>query len=148
MMPDDNILVKELGISKQLMEHSQIESPFWINDKNLDNIKVYIHPPIKDTGLVYFKLYGEINPGEHYIWTAKKCARISMLNPEYIRCTDCSMDDWILSYNEREYLCNLLTDDIWNSLLYTYYNEVEYMYKNPERILYLQMPDYSKLPVK
>lgn len=141
-----NNINEEIGISLELTEHSEVEARIY-NDDEYD-WAIHIHPPTERKDIMYFKIYNNNKSGTIAQFTSDKCARISMLSPEYIQCSDCSKKEWILSKKEKEHLCKI-ADLFWKSLLIDYENELNwYTGKEHPEILNLQMPDYSKLPDK
>lgn len=142
---DDMELVKQLGISRELTEFSWTEYRV-LNDFSNYRWAIQLHPPIERNDLMYFKIYNRGIAGQLPMFTSTKCARISILSPEYIHCSDCSKEEWILNADEKNHLCEILTDKIWKNLLYHYSHEL-YAYDGRKEIVYnLPMPDYSKLP--
>ena len=148
MIKDDEEFIYELGISKELGEHSLFEAPVcFIGDctgNSHDNEIIYIHPPVnKDK--IYFQIYDDID-----ISKAKRLARISMTKPEYIHCNDCSKEEWILSEDEKDKFIPIIQSK-WECIKRIFAKEVKYE-PSYERcvdwILGLPMPDYTQLPTK
>lgn len=145
MKKDNDKLVEEMGISKELTEHSEVEARVY-NDFSEYGWIIHIHPPTERQDLIYFKIYkGFSSPAEFGLWTATDCARISMLNPEYINCSDCSINTWVLNEDERNHLCSII-NDIWDGLLFDYSQELTWL-TGTDVDLNLQIPDYTKLPI-
>lgn len=141
MIKDDEELVYQLGLSKSLHEHSQIEGRVTIN-KDIEGLtwSIYLHPSI-DIYPLQFQVYDNVD-----IFDAEKIARISMAEPKYIECGDSSKRKWILGEKEKR----LIVDDIskhWELIKYIYYDELLGIYSEDELrfILDLPMPDYTKL---
>lgn len=146
MMYDEQKLIEALGISLELKEHSQVESMIqFYEDKKW---YFYVHPPIEANGLIYFQIYNaetevESPIGPFVLYRSSKIARISMTSPEYIHCSDCSKKEWILNHEEKEYLCSIITGDMWK------YIQEDFGCESPLLIdgeLNLPMPDYMQLP--
>ena len=146
MIKDDPLLMKDLGISIELTEHTQIESPIYVDRCKF---KFYIHPPTELENIIYFKLYKGIKPGENWIWTADNCARINMLKPEYIHCSDCSIPEFILSYNEKVELMKILNSGTWDLIKHSFNDQTQFMdnYSWID-ISKLELPNYMLLPEK
>ena len=140
-------LLMEWGLSENLGESPYAEARIY-NDFSEHGWIIHIHPSELDNVSPYFKIYKNCSvPGVVSGWSAKTCARISMVSPEYIHCDDCSLESWILSHDERNHLCNIIAK-VWRFLLSSYSDELEWITGNPHlEILELQMPDYSKLPI-
>ena len=138
-MKDDMKLVHDLGISKELGEHSQIEARVADSGNNSDfKYTIYVHPSENDQ-LVYFQIYDNID-----IFDAKKIARISMLNPEYIHCNDCSKEEWILSDDEKKTLIPIIKNN-WENILFDFKDN---RWSFEDEFVWVPMPDYTKLPTK
>ena len=145
MIKDNEEFIHNLGISKELGEHSLFEAPIcFISDctgNPHDNEIIYIHPPVnKDK--IYFQIYDNIDMSK-----AKRLARISMLNPEYIHCNDCSKEEWILSEEEKDKFIPIIQSR-WENIKRIFTKEVKYEPSYEEYvnwILGLPMPDYTKL---
>lgn len=145
MKKDNAKLVKEMGISKELTEHTEVEARVY-DDFSEYGWVIHIHPPTERKDLIYFKIYkGFQCPAEVGLWTASNCARISMLKPEYINCSDSSIKSWILNKDERNHLCSIISE-IWDKLLFDYSRELTWLF-GTDTELSLVMPDYSKLPI-
>lgn len=138
-----NLINKKIGISEELTENYEVEARIY-NDDEYD-WAIHIHPPTEREDIIYFKIYNNNKSGTIAQFASDKCARISMLSPEYIKCSDCSKSEWILNKEEKDHLCKI-TNLFWKTLLNDYENEL-YSYDGNRRpeILGLQMPDYTKL---
>lgn len=140
-----------LGISKELSESPYIEARIY-NDPSEYGWYIQIHPSLKSDRLYYFKIYNkkrDVFDGIFGIHTSTKCARISILSPEYIRCTDSSKDEWFLNNDEKRHLCDIL--DIqeglyWNDILYSYEEEIKFNTDKSIQLQGLSKPDYMQLP--
>lgn len=102
--------------------------------------------------------YPHMNIYEGNMTLSKKCCRVSLLNPEYINPTDCDIDSWILSKEEKDDLVKILTSKnttnifpgiastIWECIIRGYNFELYCRTGIQESIPYNQkMPDYMKL---
>ena len=138
-MKDDMQLIHDLEISKELGEHSQIEARV-VDSGNDGNFRytIYVHPS-ENCKLVYFQIYDDIN-----IFDAKKIARISMLNPEYIHCSDCSKEEWILSEEEKRALIPIIQYN-WENILFDFKDN---RWSFEDEFAWIPMPDYTQLPTK
>jgi len=138
-----NSINEKIGISEELTEDYEVEARIY-NDEKYD-WAIHIHPPVARKDIVYFKIYNNNTKGSIAQFASDKCARISMLSPEYIHCEDCSKNEWTLNNEEKEHLCEIV-NSFWEILLTEYENEL-YSYDGKRRpeILKLQIPDYTKL---
>lgn len=148
---DSTELIDYFGLSRELTEWSQCSVPI-ASDAYKYGWRILLHPPVERNDVMYFKIYnitGECPDTLHPTCgpSSSKCARISILAPEYIICKDSTKDSWVLNDNEKVILQKILTLDVWNSLLYHYQNEIsgyEDVYGNID-ITNIPIPDYSKL---
>lgn len=136
-MKDDMQLVHDLGISKELGEHSQIEARVVDSGDDNNDFKytIYVHPSENDQ-LIYFQIYDNID-----IFDAKRIARISMLNPEYIHCNDCSKEEWILSDDEKKTLIPIIKNN-WENILFDFKDN---RWSFEDEFTLIPMPDYTQL---
>lgn len=139
-------IIKEWGISKNLGEHPEAEARIYNDFSNYGWI-VHIHP--SNTLQPYFKVYKNCSfPGKNSGWSAEYCSRISMTEPKYIHCDDCSLKEWVLDSDEKDHLCEIIKES-WSFLLSSYVDELKwYTGKEYSEIYKLPIPDYSKLPDK
>lgn len=114
---DEDNIVQAFGLSKELTEYSEVEARVY-NDHSEFKWAIHIYPPINRND-----------------------------NPEYIHCSDCSKEEWILNKKERDHLCEILTPKIWELLLFYYEEEMIGYDSRKINIANLKMPDYSKLPI-
>lgn len=150
---DDMKLVEQLGLSRELTEFSWTECRI-LNDNSDYRWIIQLHPPIERDDVMYFKIYNNLVPGQTPMLNSTKCARISLLTPKYIHCSDCSKEEWILNNNEKNHLCEILDDFYWKILLMQYQDQLEaydgrklnlYSLINDEIILNLEKPNYMLL---
>lgn len=151
-LKDNDKLVNYLGLSRELTEWSQCSVPI-ASDAYKYGWRIVLHPPVERNDIMYFKLYniaGECPDDLHPTCgpSSTKCARISITEAQYIECSDTTKNNWILNNDEKEILKQILTPDVWYSLLFHYQNEIsgyDDIYGNID-ITNLPIPDYSKLP--
>lgn len=100
--------------------------------------------------------YPHINIYEKNMTTTTKCARVSLIAPEYLYPEDCDISNWNLSINEKKILIETLQSEnitgefkgaktVWNYIIYSYNFEMMcsgYKYRLPED---LPMPNYMEL---
>ena len=150
---DDLELVNQLGLSRELTEFSWTECRI-LNDHTYMWV-IQLHPPIERDDIMYFKIYNNAIPDQVPMFNATKCARISLLNPEYIHCSDCSKEEWILNHDEKIHLCEILDNFYWKLLLIQYQDQLEaydgrnlnlYSFDGENFIPNIEKPDYMKLP--
>ena len=143
MIKDDEELVYDLGISKELGEHSQIEDRVLNIYDGIYDWCIQLHPSLKTNNKnFYFKIYNKRD-----MTSANKVARISMIKPEYIHCSDCSKEEWILSEDEKKYYIQEIQKH-WESIKLAYVNIGEYEGFDQSGLNYisnLPMPDYTQL---
>ena len=143
MIKDDDKLIHDLGISKELGEHSQIEDRVLNICDGIHDWCIQLHPSIKANNKnFYFKIYNKRDMA-----SATKVARISMTNPEYIHCNDCSKEEWVLSEEEKKYYIPEI-QKYWECIKLAYVNMGEYEGFNQSELDYisnLPMPDYTRL---
>ena len=53
---DDEVLVKELGLSRELTEFSQIDARIYNDDSEYD-WAIHVYPPIERDDVMYFVIY-------------------------------------------------------------------------------------------
>lgn len=144
---DDEVLVKELGLSRELTEFSQIDARIYNDDSEYD-WAIHVYPSIEWDDVMYFVIYDKCLVDDVKSENTKM-ARISMLTPEYITCTDSSKASWILNENERAHLYDILTADngkIWDNMKYFYAHELNCYDSRKIDLGDLVMPDYRCLP--
>ena len=144
---DDEVLVKELGLSRELTEFSQIDARIYNDDSEYD-WALHVYPPIERDEIMYFVIYDKCLIDDVRSENTKM-ARISMRAPEYITCTDSSKESWILNENERAHLYDILTADnekTWDNLKYFYAHEMNWYDDRKINLDDLAMPDYRLLP--
>lgn len=111
-----------------------------------DNNSIYVSSPTLRGDLIYFKIYN--NP---VLWKATKCARISMLDPQYVYAPDVDKRSiWILSNEEKSRLIEVFNTqtELWAKIKNEFIFQSEYENLNADFIENLQLPDYSQLPEK
>ena len=147
LMRDDDTIVKLLGISKELCELSTVESRIY-NDFSEYKWIIHIYPPYNKYDSPYFLLYDNLTVGDATFERSTKCARISMISPEYVRCSDSSKKEWILNNDEKRHLCELMSNDwIWYDLLISSYeDELKFCYGKNINMHHIKRPDYMQLP--
>lgn len=144
---DDEVLVKELGLSRELTEFSQIDARIYNDDSEYD-WALHVYPPIERDDVMYFVLYDR-SMIDDVRSDKTKMARISMLAPEYVTCTDSSKERWILNENEKAHLYDVLTENdgkIWDNMKYFYAHELNWYDSRKIDLDDLAMPDYRCLP--
>ena len=143
MIKDDDKLIHDLGISKELGEHSQIEDRVLNICDSIHDWCIQLHPSLKANNKnFYFKIYNRRD-----MTSATKVARISMTSPEYIHCNDCSKEEWILSEEEKKYYIPEIQKH-WECIKLAYVNMGEYEGFNQSEldcISNLPIPDYTQL---
>lgn len=141
---------KLYGMSKKLSEEKICCCPVYNDDSEYSWI-IAVSPLTKRNDLFYIKIYNnrEVNGELRAMWGATKCARINMKTPEYISCDDDGKESWILSKDELNHFLELMSDWMWDAILYAYKNEVS-GWDSYEHVIFdrehFPMPDYSKLP--
>ena len=152
---DDMELVESLGLSRELTEFSWTECRI-LNDHEY-MWAIQLHPPIERDDVMYFKIYNNATPGIVPMFNSTKCARISLLSPEYIHCSDCSKEEWILNEDEKNHLCKILDDFYWRVLVMQYQDQLEaydgrqlnlYSFCDDKIITNIPKPNYMLLPNK
>ena len=133
------------SLSKELSEECWCE--FIVINFNTNNkrFSIYVTPPTSGNKL-YFKVLDRD-------WNNSiKCARISLLKPEYIHCSDCELDEWILNDQEKKDLVDVLQTKIylgemtyWQYLTDQYDFQTKFLPNYNPNIINLPMPDYMKL---
>lgn len=111
------------GLSMELYEHIETlsltgrPSPSTIPEWSISSC-VNICGEIRPYMLIYHIPNME-NDGYHPYIHADKIARISMIKPEYIMCSDSSKGNWILNHKEKIILCDLFNSDkkLWSCLI-------------------------------
>lgn len=139
----------EHWLSEELTEHPDIGCTVH-NERNKYNWCIRVNPPIERNDIIYFCIYEKDNINERCCpWTADRCARISMISPYYINCSDSGLPNWILSDDQISYLVELLTRDnyrIWNNILYQYKFQLN-SWDGREISLDISLPNYYHLLV-
>lgn len=130
-------------ISRELTEHSLINIfGSWQNE----NMYIMASPPVMRHDLFYIKVFNSDD-----LFTATKVARISLLKPEYIHCSD--NPEWILNDDEKRQLIEILSAEVnnqmshWELLLLDYEAEIEFAEYDIASLNMTKwkMPDYTKL---
>lgn len=165
---DDMELVKLCGVSRELTEHTHADAVIENDYSDGYNWSIRLYTPTERDDIKYFIVYPDCITGEYPMFSSKKCARISIYSPEYIHCSDCTKEEWILNYDEKEHLCKILNTTTvklvegeyfnletldakeiktWDYLLYEY-GRTLLGYNDDIRINLkgLPMPDYMQLP--
>jgi len=148
----DDDYVREMykrGLSLELTERIEADSAAVVCvSMNNDLCSILTHPPVEKDDLIYFIIYKGVEIGVSPKSISSKCARISMLSPEYIKCSDCSKEEWILNYDEKKALCRILRDDgYWKYVLLSYMDAlISWDIGKKIDISNLPMPDYMQLP--
>lgn len=133
-------------ISKELLEIYNCDSLCAFDEES--KMCIWINPPYGKQDY-YFKVFDN-----HITESITKCARISLLKPEYIRCSD--NPEWFLNEEEKKCLMKLLSKqynkyfNIWGYLLYEYKIQSEFInydYSGIPNFESLPMPDYMKLEI-
>lgn len=124
-------------ISKELTEHYDVEYHVITYTESNNVMHIMINPPTERDDLFYFKVFN------NDAFKATKVARISLLIPEYIHCSD--NPEWILNEQEKINLISILSSGVWNKLLYNYEKQLKYLDNYKKNLIGLPMPDYSKL---
>lgn len=141
---DNDRVVNTYGLSRELGECYNIGTRIKL-DKYVDDWEIHINPSLT-TENVYFQLYDFSRITEVIHSHSTKCARISLFSPQYIHCSDCSKEEWILTNDEKESLCRILTDNIWEKIKSEYCNRMMFASEDMiNKIKSLPMPDYSRL---
>lgn len=148
-MKDNIKTINEMGLSLELHEFSECYDIVY-NTESTDNIRwsILVRPPIKkENSVFYFEIIENISDIPA-IYSTKKIARINMLCAEYIYCNDCSKDTWILTYQEREKLCELFNKypHLWKYIIYKYNAQVSY-FGGALIDENITMPDYNNLHI-
>lgn len=145
---DSDKVINTYGLSRELGEFYN-NGKIIVNDTRIIPWEIHINPPILKTDKLYFQLYNWSRLTSRLYSNSTKCARISMISSEYIHCSDCSKEEWILTSNEKETLCNALTNNVWEKLKDEYIKSLMFADNDIiNKIKNLSMPDYSKLPCK
>lgn len=145
---DHDKVVKTYGLSRELGECYSLGETI-LDESSISGWEFHINPPLVETEKIYFQLYDLGRLETTMSSFACKCARISMLSPEYIHCSDCSKEEWLLNKKERDHLCDILTDDLWEKIKNEYCICASFYDKDIiDKIKSLPIPDYSKLPIK
>lgn len=100
--------------------------------------------------------YPHINIYEKNMTTATKCARVSLITPEYLYPEDCDISNWNLSIDKKRILIEILQSEnitgdfedaktIWDYIIYSYNFEMKCSGYNCRLPYNLPIPDYMKL---
>jgi hypothetical protein len=135
-------------VSRELSERTDVEA-MCVRFRNTGSIRcIWVNMPVRRHDLFYFKVF------DADLFEATKCARISLLEPKYIRCSD--NPEWFLNEKEKKELMEILTSKSntnhritnWQFMLYSYQSQLEWAgYEDDIDISNLQIPDYMKLEV-
>ena len=128
---DDRIMSRVYNISKNLRELRLIESLIYSDDK----YDIYIYPSDIEGGLESFKVY------DHY---HSKMCRISIREPKYIIPGDDFIEFWNLSDKEKLEIYNIMKNGIYEDIINSYNNELQYYWRVPKLSLSV-VPDYTKI---
>ena len=112
-----------------------------------DSCSIWTHPPVERNDLMYFIIFKGVEEGSSPYIVSSKCARISLTAPEYIKCSDCTKDNWILNYEGKKDLCRILRHKkIWEIILREYMGALDGWNGKEIDISDLPIPDYMQLP--
>ena len=133
-------------ISKELTETYNVNA-FGVDYARSGNkMCIFMNPPVGRYDLFYMKVF------DNDLFNATKVARISLLKPEYIHCSD--NPEWILNEQEKQDLIDILQSNTifdhlnnWELILFHYQSQLEFAGYDISKIQLesLPMPDYSKL---
>ena len=139
--------MKVFGLSVELTERIDADAVAGMYKKDGYNWALWTYPPTERDDLKYFIAYPDCATGEYPMFTNKRCARISILAPEYIKCSDCTKEEWILTHEEKKRLCEYLNEgNNWKRLQALYEDALEGFSGKIVHVKGLPIPDYMQLP--
>lgn len=142
---DSDRVVNTYGLSRELGEYYVNGNSILMNAHILP-WEIHINPSLFENINPYFQLYDGFRVTSILSSSALKCARISLLSPDYVHCSDCSKEEWILTDEEKEILSKALTNEIWEKIKDNYCKSLLFADETViNKIRDLPIPDYSNL---